>query len=87
MSLGLFGTRDDLLCNSPDVERDKDTRGVLHPGGNESGCVGKKKGYVYSSSSKSLVQLVVLANENNTPQSSSCTTTRLLMTEKAKDEI
>jgi len=35
---------------SRNVERVEDVGGVLHTGGKENGGVGRKKGYIYSSS-------------------------------------
>ena len=45
-----FGTRGIVLYQSRDVERVEDSGGVLNMGGNENGGVGRKKGYLYSSS-------------------------------------
>jgi len=60
---------------------------VLNLRRKENGGVGRKKGYIYSSSCDFLNQLVLLVNEQKIAQPLSCTTTRHLMTEKPRDEI
>jgi len=82
-----FGTWDVVLCKSHDVERVKDAGGVSNRRGKENAGLGGKKGYIYSSSSNFLVQLVSLFNKHQMGQPSSCTTTRHIMTEKPQDEI
>ena len=39
-----------VLCKSHDVEIVQDVASVLNAGGEDNGCVGRKKGYIYSSS-------------------------------------
>jgi len=82
-----FGSRGVVLCKSRDVKTVEDAGGVLSTGGIENGGVGRKKGYLYSSSCNFLVQLVLLVNEHKTAQLSSSTTARHLMTEKPQDAI
>ena len=53
-----FGTRGVVWCNSPDVEIAQDPGGVYNMGGKQKVGVGRKKGYIYSSSGNFLVQLV-----------------------------
>ena len=71
-----FGARGVVLCKSSNVEMVQDAGSVFDTGVKENGGVGRKKGYIYSSSSDCLVQLVLLVNEHNTAQPSSCMTSR-----------
>ena len=52
-----FGTRGAVFGKSRDVEVVQDAGGVYDMGGKETGGVGGKKGYIFSSSSDSLVLL------------------------------
>jgi hypothetical protein len=45
-----FQTRGIILCKSIDVKRVEDAGGMLNTGVKETGGVGGKKGYIYSSS-------------------------------------
>ena len=76
-----------VLWRSRDVEGVEDAGGELNMGRKENVGVGRKKGYIYSSTCNFLVQLVLLVNKHKMAQHSSCTTTRHLMTEKPQDEI
>jgi len=55
------------LCKSHDLERVDDAGGVLNTGTKENGGERGKKGYIYSSSCKFLVHLVLLVTEHNRP--------------------
>ena len=54
-----FGTGGIVQCKSRDFERVQDSGGVLNMGGKENGDQDGKKGYIYSSSSDFLLQLVL----------------------------
>jgi len=82
-----FGTRGVVLYKSRDVVIVQDAGGVFNTEGKENGGEGGKKGYIYSISCDFLVQLVLLVNEYNMAQPSSCTTTRHLMNEEPRYEI
>ena len=66
-----FGTTGVGLCKSRDVEGVEEAGGVSNTGGNETGDVGRKKGYIYSSFCDFFVQLVLLVNKHTTAQPSS----------------
>jgi hypothetical protein len=51
-----FGTRGVVLCQSRDVKIVQDAAGELYMGGKDTGGVGRKKGYIDSSSGNFLVQ-------------------------------
>jgi hypothetical protein len=51
-----FGTRGVVLCKSRDVEIVQNAASVFNTRGKDNGGVGKKKGYMYSSSGDFLVQ-------------------------------
>ena len=53
-----FGGRGIVLGKSRDVEMVWDAGGVFNTEGKENGCVGRKKGSIYSSSCDCWVQLV-----------------------------
>jgi hypothetical protein len=82
-----FGMRGVAMCMSCHIERVQVAGGVFKTGGKENGGKVGKKGYIYSSSCNILVQPGLLVDQNNLPQPSSCTSTRLLMNEKPRDEI
>jgi hypothetical protein len=50
-----FGMGGVVLCMSRDVEIVQDAAGVCDMGGKDNGGVGRKKGYIYSSSGDCLV--------------------------------
>ena len=62
-----FRTRGIVLFKSCDVEIAQDAGGVYHAGGEEKVDVGRKKGYIYSSSGNFLVQLVRYDNFDSFP--------------------
>ena len=71
-----FGMRGVILCNSGDVEKVQDARSVFKSGGKENEGVGRKKRYIYSSSSDFLVQLVRYDNVDAYPAFSWLTNTK-----------
>jgi hypothetical protein len=56
-------------------------------GGKQNGGQGEKMGYIYSSSSNFLVELVLLVNDHNTARNCSSRTTRHLMNEQPLHEV
>ena len=84
---GVFSNERRCLCKLRDVEIVQDAGGVFNMGRKDNGCVGGKKGYIYSRSCDFFVKLVLFVNEHKTAQPSSCSTTRHLMNEKPRDQI
>jgi hypothetical protein len=75
------------LCKPHVVERVQDAGGLCNTGGKQNGGEGGKQGYIYSSSSNFLVQLVVLVNQHKLAQPLSCRTTRHPMSEEPLNNI
>jgi hypothetical protein len=82
-----FGTRGIVLCKSHVVDRVQNAGGMYNMGRKWNGGEGEKKGYIYPSSCDFLVQLVLLVNQHETAQPSSCRTTRHCMDEEPQNEI
>jgi hypothetical protein len=73
-----------IVCKSRVVKRVQDAGGVFNTGGKQNGGDRGMMGYIYSSSSDFMVQLVLSVNEPKTAQSLSCGITRNVMNKEPR---